>query len=100
MDQVRRVWRGLETLGVERGDRVALMSENGPHWPTVDFAVLCWGAATVPIYPTVLAETASYIANNCGAKVVFAETANHLDGLLSRPRRCPTSSHFVLIKGE
>ena len=51
VDRVRRLSKALLELGVERGDRVALMSENGPHWPTIDFATLCAGAALVPIYP-------------------------------------------------
>ena len=82
VDRVRRLSKALRELGVERGDRVALMSENGPHWPMVDFAALCAGAALVPIYPTLLPDQAAYIANDCGAKVVFAETSDP-------PRRAP-----------
>jgi long-chain acyl-CoA synthetase len=100
VDQVRRVWRGLETLGVERGDRVALMADNGPHWPTVDFAVQCRGAATVPIYPTVLAETAAYILHDSGAKVAFIHRRDQLDGLLSRRAEMPGVRRFVLIEGD
>ena len=56
VDRVRRLSKALLELGVERGDRVALMSENGPHWPTVDFATLCAGAVLVPVYPTLLPD--------------------------------------------
>jgi long-chain acyl-CoA synthetase len=87
-------------LGVQPGDRVALMSESGPHWPTVDFATLCMGGVLVPIYPTLLPEQATYIAKDCGAKVVFAETAAHLDGLLAHAAELPEVRHYVLIKGE
>jgi long-chain acyl-CoA synthetase len=99
VDRVRRLSKALLALGVERGDRVALMSENGPHWPTVDFATLCAGAALVPIYPTLLPDQSSYIAGNCGAKVVFAETAAHLEGLLAHAEEMPEVRQFVLIKG-
>jgi long-chain acyl-CoA synthetase len=99
VDRVRRLSKALLELGVERGDRVALMSENGPHWPTVDFATLCAGAALVPIYPTLLPDQSSYIAGNCGAKVVFAETTTHLDGLLAHVDEMPEVRQFVLIKG-
>src|ERR1700728_2264433 len=51
-DRVRRLAKALAELGVKPGDRVALMAENGPHWPTVDFATLCIGGVLVPIYPT------------------------------------------------
>ncbi len=100
VDRVRRLSKALVDLGVEPGDRVALMSENGPHWPTVDFATLCAGAVLVPIYPTLLPDQAAYIANNCGAKVVVAETPAHLNGLLAHAAEMPAAKQFVLIKGE
>lgn len=98
VDRVRRLSKALRDLGVEKGDRVALMSENGPHWPTVDFATLCVGAVLVPIYPTLLPDQSTYIARNCGAKVVVAETTAHLNGLFSE--ELPDVKQFVLIKGE
>lgn len=99
VERVRRLTKALASLGVQRGDRVALMSENGPHWPTVDFAALCAGAVLVPVYPTLLPEQAAYIARDCGAKVVFAETTAHLEGLLAHAAELPTVEHFVLIRG-
>ncbi|HYX26739.1 MAG TPA: AMP-binding protein, partial [Thermoanaerobaculia bacterium] len=100
VDRVRRLSKTLLELGVAPGDRVALMSENGPHWPTVDFATLCAGAVLVPIYPTLLPDQAAYIASNCGAKVVVAETPAHLNGLLEHAGELPEVQRFVLIKGE
>ena len=41
VDRVQRLAKALREIGVVRGDRVALMAENGPHWPTIDFAALC-----------------------------------------------------------
>ena len=99
VDRVRRLAKALAGLGVQRGDRVALMAENGPHWPAVDFATLCAGGVLVPIYPTLLPEQAAYIAHDCGAKVVFAETAAHLEGLLSHAAELPDVKQFVLIRG-
>jgi long-chain acyl-CoA synthetase len=99
VDRVRRLTKALEELGLQRGDRVALMAENGPHWPAVDFATLCAGGVLVPIYPTLLPDQASYIANDCGAKIVFAETTAHLEGFLSKAGELPNVERFVLIKG-
>jgi len=100
VDRVRRLWKGLGEIGVQPGDRVALMSENGPHWPTVDFATLAAGAVLVPIYPTLLPDQAAYIANDCGAKVVVAETRAHLDGLLGLAAQLPQVQKYVLIQGQ
>src|SRR5260370_26496541 len=100
VDGVRRLAKALAGLGVERGDRVALMAENGPHWPAVDFATLCAGGVLVPIYPTLLPEQAAYIAHDCGARIVFAETTAHLEGLLSHAHELPDVKQYVLIRGE
>ena len=99
VDRVRRLAKAFEDLGVQPGDRIALMSENGPHWATVDFAALCIGAVLVPIYPTLLPDQSSYIAKDCGAKVVVAETTQHLDGLLAHADTMPDVRQFVLVKG-
>jgi long-chain acyl-CoA synthetase len=100
VDRVRRLAKAFEDLGVQPGDRIALMSENGPHWATVDFAAQCIGAVLVPIYPTLLPDQSSYIARDCGAKVVVAETTQHLDGLLAHADTLPEVRQFVLIKGD
>ena len=100
VDRVRRLARALEKLGVERGDRVALMADNGPHWPTIDFATLCRGGVTVPIYPTLLPEQAVYIVADSGAKVVFVHRREQLDGMLARKAELPGVKRFVLVEGE
>lgn len=100
VDRVRRVSRALEHLGVEPGDRVALMADNGPHWPTVDFATLCRGAASVPIYPTLLPAQAAYIAKDSGSKVVFVHNREQLDGILAHRDELPDLKKLVLISGS
>ncbi|HEX2164651.1 MAG TPA: long-chain fatty acid--CoA ligase, partial [Thermoanaerobaculia bacterium] len=100
VDRVRRLARALEKAGVGRGDRVALMADNGPHWPTVDFATLCRGGVTVPIYPTLLPEQAAYIVADSGAKVVFVHRREQLDGLLARRSELAAVQRFVLVEGE
>ncbi len=49
---VSRLARGLIALGVEPGDRVALVSENRPEWAIADLAIMSAGAITVPAYVT------------------------------------------------
>ena len=52
LDQARAVAKGLIAAGVERGDRVALLSKTRYEWTLVDYAIWFAGAATVPIYET------------------------------------------------
>jgi long-chain acyl-CoA synthetase len=96
---VRRLAAALIELGVRPGARVALMAENGPHWPTIDFAGLAIGAVLVPIYPTLTADQAAYIAADAGAEVVFVEGGERLDGLLAKRGAMPEARRFVLIGG-
>ena len=96
---VRALAKALRGLGVQRGDRVAMMAENGPHWPTVDFAVLAVGGVHVPIYPTLLPDQAAYIANDSGARVLFVQGAERLAGVVSERNNMPSVEHVVLIGG-
>jgi long-chain acyl-CoA synthetase len=100
VENVRRLATALDAMGVQRGDRVALMAENGPHWPTVDFAVLATGAVLVPIYPTLTPDQAAYIANDCGAEILIIEGSERLAGLLGERHDMPLVSKYVVIDGE
>ncbi len=57
-------------LGVEPGDRIAILSENRPEWAVVDLAALMVGAMTVPIYTSLSPAEISYILKDCGAKAL------------------------------
>jgi len=70
--QVARLARALVRLGVDPGDRVALLAENGPLWPVVDFAVLAVGGVTVAIHPGVPAAEAVRQVRESGAVLAFA----------------------------
>lgn len=69
---------GLSTLGVKKGDRVALLSENRPAWAISDLAILSEGAITVPIYPTSTPKQIAYILNNSECRVVIISTGEQL----------------------
>ena len=49
--RVRHAARGLQSLGVRRGDRVAILSENRPEWALADYASLTAGLTDVPSLP-------------------------------------------------
>ena len=71
VDAVRRTATALESQGVAKGDRVALLSTNRPEWHVVDFACHLLGAVSVPIYPTLTAAQVDYILRDSGAGWVF-----------------------------
>jgi long-chain acyl-CoA synthetase len=70
--------RALQRWGIQKGDRVAILSENRPEWSTADFAILLLGAVTVPVYATLTPEQTAYTLHDSGAIVVFVSTEPQL----------------------
>src|SRR5687768_14484971 len=52
LDRVRSLAAALTSAGIQRGDRVGLLSENRPEWALTDYTLLSIGALTVPLYGT------------------------------------------------
>ncbi len=74
---IRSAARGLIGLGVQPGDRVAILSATRFEWAILDFAILSVGALTVPIYETSSAEQVKWVLSDSGAVLLFAETDAH-----------------------
>lgn len=70
--RVKDVVGVLRVLGLERGDRAAILSENRVEWAITDWACLCEGVQDVPIHSVLTAENVGYILRDSGARVVFA----------------------------
>jgi long-chain acyl-CoA synthetase len=69
-DQAMRLRAGLKRLGVARGDRIAILSENSPEWVIVDLAVLGLGGVVVPLYTTTGAEEMRHVITDSGARLI------------------------------
>jgi len=70
---VEEIAAGLLDLGVQPGDRVAILSATRPEWMEGDFAALATGCVTVPIYPSSLVNECAYILVDSDAETVFCE---------------------------
>ena len=75
---VRHFSLGLQDLGMAKGDKLVILSENRPEWTMTDFACLAAGGVTVPVYTTLMPEAVKYIVNDSDA--VFVVYSNESQG--------------------
>jgi long-chain acyl-CoA synthetase len=74
LDRIGRTSFGLRAIGIQRGDRVAILSENRPEWAIADFACLTSGVTDVPLYPSLPTEQLGYPLRDSGAVAIFVST--------------------------
>lgn len=85
----------FEKLGLEAGDRLAILSDNRLEWALTDYATLGLGAITVPIYPTLLEDDLEYILRDSGAKGIVLSTADQFSKIRNISSQLP-DLRFVL----
>ena len=71
MDEALKMAAYLESLGLEKGSRIALMSKNCSWWFIADLAIWFAGHVTVPVYPTLTGDTVKYILEHSESKLLF-----------------------------
>ena len=71
MDGARRMAAHLKAQGLQPGDRVALISKNTAWWLMADFSIWLAGGVSVPLYPTLAAETIRQILSHSEARWLF-----------------------------
>ncbi len=96
--RVRRFALGLRELGFAAGDKLCLLSENRPDWAVTDFAVLCSGGLTVPIYTTLTSEQSHYIIDDSDAKIVVVSSAELWRKIEPLRARLPKVRHFISME--
>src|SRR5882762_2583759 len=95
--RARNLAAGLHSLGMRKGDRVAILSESCLEWVLADQGCILSGVVTVPIYPTLTPAQVSYILNDCGARAVFISTAEKFKQVESEIKHCPAIEHILLF---
>jgi long-chain acyl-CoA synthetase len=73
----------LDSWGIAKGDRIAILSENRPEWAITDFAAVSIGAVDVPIYATLIGEQAAVILKDSGARVLFLSCREQFEKFVS-----------------
>lgn len=90
LDKANAISRGLLRLGVNRNDKIAIISSNNrTEWHITDIGVLQTGAQTVPMYPTISAEDYEYILNHSESQYVFVSDLEVYEKLQSIKANVP-----------
>jgi long-chain acyl-CoA synthetase len=89
---------GLIALGIEPGDRVAILGLTSADWMLADCGSLCAGGVVTPIYHTSSAEECAYILAHSQARVVFCDSAARAAKIEQVRGRCPSLEHVVLFE--
>ena len=80
-DQTRRMAAALMGLGLNPGDKIAILAKNSAEWVLADFAIAMAGMISVPIYPTANADTVAYILGHSEARAVFVGKLDDPDAI-------------------
>ena len=91
---------GLAALGLEKGDRVAIISENNPQWLYTDMGAQAAGGVTVGIYTTDSSSQVEYVVGHSQSRFYVAENEEQLDKILEVRERLPELQKIIVIDME
>lgn len=94
-ETVKLMALGLESLGIGRGDVVALIGDNDINWVCGELATHCVRAMSLGIYRDALDEEVFYLADYAGVKAVLAEDQEQVDKFLNLGERLPALQHII-----
>ena len=96
---VRHIARGLLTLDLQAGDRVAILSDNRAQWVQCDLGIMAAAGITVPVYASSTPDQAAYILQDAGVTALFIDTSAQLDKILAMRTPVPSLKHLVIMVG-
>jgi long-chain acyl-CoA synthetase len=94
--RVRTLATALQSWGIQKGDRIALLSENRWEWAVADFASLAIGAVDVPLYPTLTSEQIGALLADSGSRIAIVSSKQQYDKVAAI-RAQTALEHIVLM---
>lgn len=91
---------GLRSLGVSKGDRVAILAANSPQWTLVDAGCQFAGVIDVPIYTTLSPESVRYIIDDSESKILFIENRKEFDRISDALENAPSIERVVFFDSD
>ena len=100
LNSVKSFSESLKKMGVESGDRVAIIANTRYEWTLLDVAILSLGAVTVPIYHSSVSDEVEHILRDSGTKVIFVENSTQLEKVLKAKAGLSQALKIVVIDGK
>src|ERR1044071_4098521 len=94
---VEEIGLGLIALGLQPGERVAILANTRPEWTYASLAISATGGVVVPIYPTNSPEECEWVAGNSESVFVVAEDAEQVAKIVAVRDRLPALRKIVVI---
>ena len=94
---VSEIARGLIDLGLESGDRAAVLCTTRPEWTYASFGITSAGGVVVPIYPTNSPDECEWVAGNSESRFVICEDAEQVAKIAQVRERLPQLEAVVVI---
>ncbi|MBV8630222.1 MAG: long-chain fatty acid--CoA ligase [Silvibacterium sp.] len=98
--RVRSVAEALISWGIQKGDRIAILSENRWEWAVTDFATLALGAVDVPIYPTLTAEQTGCLLADSRSRIAVVSTRTQYEKVAQRRRHTGIERIVLMDESE
>ena len=94
VDNCNWVSYALLSMGIKKGDKIAIISNNRPEWNFTDFGISQIGAISVPIYPTISSEEYAYILGHAEPRLVFISDKNLYEKIKPLADQIPSISNI------
>lgn len=100
VERAENIALGLYTLGLRKGDRVAILAANSPEWTLSDAGCQFAGIVDVPIYTTSSPPSVQYIIDDSTARVMFIQDAAAYERISSAIANCKSIEKFVFYNSD
>jgi long-chain acyl-CoA synthetase len=94
---VEEFYHGLISIGIKRGERIAILSENRPEWVISDMAILALGGLDVPLYPSQTGKQIEYILKDAGVTGIIVSNQFQLTKVLKIRSEVPVLKHIIVM---
>ncbi len=93
--EIRALACGLASLGLKRGEKLAIIGDNRPRLYWGMTAAQALGAIPVPLYQDSVADEMAYVLDNADVKIALVEDQEQVDKMLEMRDRCPKLEHII-----